>query len=107
PLKRNQIFGRDECRCVYCGEPFTPEELTLDHVQPRAHGGDRSEGNLVTACMGCNTLKGHQRLSHFLHNNPEARHHFFERAVHVWPRLLRTLERELAELRAGDSAKKA
>jgi 5-methylcytosine-specific restriction endonuclease McrA len=93
---------------VYCGEQFAQDELTLDHVQPRVHGGDRSEGNLVTACMGCNTLKGHQRLSQFLHEHPAARRNFFELAVHVWPRLLRILERELADIDAPvDSMKKA
>ena len=99
-MKRNQIFDRDGCRCVYCGEQFTADELTLDHVQPRVHGGDRSEGNLVTACMGCNTRKGHQRLSRFLHDEPAVRRSFFEHARHVWPRVLRDLERELADLDA-------
>jgi 5-methylcytosine-specific restriction endonuclease McrA len=107
-LKRNQIFDRDGYRCVYCGEQFTADELTLDHVQPRVHGGDRSEGNLVSACMGCNTLKGHQRLSRFLHTQPGARSNFFRLAVHVWPRLLRLLEGELADLDArADTVKKA
>jgi 5-methylcytosine-specific restriction endonuclease McrA len=105
-LKRNQIFERDGYRCVYCGEQFAPDELTLDHVQPRIRGGDRSEGNLVTACMGCNTRKGHQRLSQFLHAEPVARHGFFQRAVHVWPRVLRELERELADLEATAGAMK-
>jgi hypothetical protein len=97
-VKRNRIFERDEFRCVYCGEQFDAEELTLDHVQPRVHGGDRSEGNLVTACKACNTLKGHRRLSVFLHDSVVSRHNFFRYAVHVWPRLLRTLRDELEQL---------
>jgi hypothetical protein len=99
-LKRNGIFERDEFRCVYCGEQFAAEELTLDHVQPRVRGGDRSEGNLVTACKACNTLKGHRRLSVFLRENPSSQQCFFRYARHVWPRLLRDLE---AELRALDT----
>jgi 5-methylcytosine-specific restriction endonuclease McrA len=106
-VKRHQIFERDGHRCVYCGEQFAPEELTLDHVEPRVRGGDRSEGNLVTACRGCNTLKGRRRLSRFLHDHPAARANFFRSAVHVWPRLLHILERELSDLAAiGDSMKK-
>jgi 5-methylcytosine-specific restriction endonuclease McrA len=97
-VKRNRIFERDELRCVYCGEQFPVEELTLDHVQPRVRGGDRSEGNLVTACKACNTLKGHRRLSRFLHDSAVSRENFFRYAVHVWPRLLRTLRDELAAL---------
>jgi 5-methylcytosine-specific restriction endonuclease McrA len=97
-VKRHEIFGRDGYRCVYCGVQFPVEELTVDHVQPRVRGGDRSEGNLVTACRPCNTLKGHHRLSFFLHGNALAREQFFKNATHVWPRLLRTLEAELDQL---------
>jgi 5-methylcytosine-specific restriction endonuclease McrA len=83
---------------VYCGLQFPKDELTLDHVQPRVRGGDRSEGNLVTACRGCNTLKGQKRLSLFLHENPSARENFVRLAVHVWQRQMRLLVEELAEL---------
>lgn len=96
-MKRSQIFERDEYRCVYCGERFPGEELTVDHVQPRVRGGDRSEGNLVTACRGCNTLKGHRRLSAFLVENETARRHFFRLATHVWPRHLRALREQCGE----------
>ena len=100
-MKRTGIFERDEFRCVYCGEQFPVEELTLDHVEPRVRGGDRSEGNLVTACKGCNTRKGHRRLSLFLHEDAVARASFARYAVHVWPRLMRTLQDELARLEAA------
>jgi 5-methylcytosine-specific restriction endonuclease McrA len=94
-MKRQRIFERDDHRCVYCGEQFAAAELTIDHVQPRVKGGDRSDGNLVTACEGCNTLKGHRRLSEFLRAEEAARMNFFLYAVHVWPRILRTLQEEL------------
>src|SRR5213596_3156733 len=93
-VKRNEIFERDGYRCVYCGTQFPAEELTLDHVQPRVRGGDRSEGNLVTACIPCNTLKGQRRLGEFLRADRIARDNFFRLARHVWPRILRDLERE-------------
>ncbi len=98
-MRREQIFARDDYHCVYCGERFEPEALTVDHVQPRMRGGDRSGGNLVTACGGCNVRKGGMRLSEFLQAEPLAREHFFVRAApHVWPRILRTLEDELARI---------
>lgn len=90
------MFARDGHRCVYCGQVFEPEALTVDHVQPRVRGGDRSGGNLVTACGGCNTLKGHRRLAEFLTENASARANFREHARHVWPRHLRALEEEMA-----------
>ncbi|MEP6729749.1 MAG: HNH endonuclease signature motif containing protein, partial [bacterium] len=96
-LRREQIFARDDFQCVYCGERFEPEALTVDHVQPRMRGGDRSGGNLVTACGGCNARKGALRLADFLRTDAVARCHFFTlAAAHVWPRILRTLEEELA-----------
>ena len=94
-MKRLRIFERDEYRCVYCGAQFAAEELTIDHVQPRVHGGDRSEGNLVTACGTCNTLKGHRRVSDFLRDSEVARTNFFRYALHVWPRIVKTLREEL------------
>jgi 5-methylcytosine-specific restriction endonuclease McrA len=95
-LRREDVFARDEYRCVYCGEVFAPEALTVDHVQARVRGGDRSGGNLVTACGGCNTLKGHRRLAEFLLAEPTAHEHFRRLARHVWPRHLRALEEEMA-----------
>ena len=94
-LRREQIFARDAYRCVYCGRVFPPEELTLDHVQSRVRGGDRSGGNLVTACRACNRLKGHRRLAAFLAEYPDARRNFFRYARHVWRRHLRAVEEEL------------
>src|SRR5947209_7290228 len=97
-MKRNAIFERDGYRCVYCGQQFAADELTVDHVQPRVRGGDRSEGNLVTACKACNTVKGDRRLSVFLHEDAGSRDNFRRYATHVWPRLLRLVHEELAQL---------
>ena len=94
-MKRQRIFERDAYRCVYCGQQFPAEELTIDHVEPRVRGGDRSDGNLVTACRACNTLKAHRRLSDFLLAEKVARDNFFLYAIHVWPRILRALREEL------------
>ena len=79
------------------------DELTVDHVEPRVRGGDHSEGNLVTACKACNTLKGHRRLSVFLHEEAARRERFLAAAIHVWPRLRRTVELELGQLDARKS----
>jgi 5-methylcytosine-specific restriction endonuclease McrA len=99
-LRRELIFARDEYRCVYCGERFEPDLLTVDHVQPRMRGGDRSGGNLVTACGACNARKGSLRLAEFLRADALAREHFFQLAeAHVWPRILRTVREELEKER--------
>lgn len=104
-MRREQIFARDDYHCVYCGEAFEPDALTVDHVQPRMRGGDRSGGNLVTACGACNARKGSMRLSAFLHDDAVAREEFFVRAApHVWPRILRALRDELDQLASRKNA---
>lgn len=44
--------------CAYCGMTYRPEEITLDHVQPRRGKSayDRPD-NLVLACKTCNAAK--------------------------------------------------
>ena len=96
-MRREEVFARDEFRCVYCGEVFPAEALTVDHVQPRVKGGDQSGGNLVTACGGCNVRKGHRRLAEFLRDTPSALESFRRWARFVWPRHLRALEEEIGK----------
>ncbi len=96
-MKRELVFERDGFRCVYCGGEFPVEALSVDHVQPRVRGGDRSGGNLVTACGGCNTRKGHRRLADFLADEPVSRANFFRYARHVWARHLRAVEEEIGK----------
>jgi CRISPR/Cas system Type II protein with McrA/HNH and RuvC-like nuclease domain len=90
-ISRERIFRRDEHRCVYCGETFTEDLLTLDHVEPRMRGGDNSEGNLVTACRACNTRKGSVPAWAFLAERPIERENFLRYGRTVWPRLRRAV----------------
>jgi 5-methylcytosine-specific restriction endonuclease McrA len=104
PGRRDRILRRDRFRCVYCGEPFLPEDLTLDHVEPRMRGGDDSEGNLVACCRGCNRLKGGLPAWAFLAGRPELRANFkaavaasdTRHARAVWDRLLRAIDQAAA-----------
>jgi hypothetical protein len=89
---RRRIFERDGFRCVYCAGVFPPEQLSLDHVQPRMRGGDNSEGNLVTACRADNTRKGSRPAWSFLADLPAERGNFLRYATHVWPRHRRAIE---------------
>lgn len=89
---RERIFARDGNRCVYCASLFPPEQLSLDHVQPRARGGDNSPGNLVTACLACNTRKGNQSAWAWLAELPGERANFLRYGTAVWTRLRRAVE---------------
>ena len=62
PVKfsRVNIYGRDNYRCQFCGDKKSINELTYDHVVPRAQGGKTNWLNIVTACTKCNTKKGNR-----------------------------------------------
>ena len=43
--------------CHYCGDQFSPNSLTMDHIVPMARGGKSTKGNVVPSCKKCNTTK--------------------------------------------------
>lgn len=71
-------------RCVYCAAELDFATATLDHVHPVAHGGTGAAGNLVTACRGCNQLKGDLLPGDFFALHPWAGQNFmrYARAAH-------------------------
>lgn len=58
-LRNSQWWKRKLAKgeCYYCGNHFSVDELTMDHVVPISRGGKSSKGNLVTACKDCNNKK--------------------------------------------------
>lgn len=54
---RFNVFLRDHFRCQYCGEHFTANHLTFEHVVPKSKGGETSWTNIVAACDPCNVKK--------------------------------------------------
>ncbi len=55
-LTRKNILRRDGYKCAYCGRSDIP--LTVDHIIPKARGGDDSWENMICACTRCNNVKG-------------------------------------------------
>ncbi|MGE0762220.1 MAG: HNH endonuclease [Bdellovibrionales bacterium] len=45
--------------CYHCGERFSGEELSMDHLIPIVRGGVSSKNNVVVSCKPCNSAKGH------------------------------------------------
>lgn len=62
PVKfsRISIYGRDKYTCQYCGAKRSLNDLTYDHVVPRAQGGKTTWTNIVTACSDCNSKKANR-----------------------------------------------
>ncbi|MFV0388661.1 MAG: HNH endonuclease [Pyrinomonadaceae bacterium] len=59
-LKRVRIYIRDHYCCQYCGDHKHGKDLTLDHILPKAQGGETTPQNLVSACKKCNQRKGNR-----------------------------------------------
>lgn len=56
--RRREIFARSEGRCRYCRAALVLEgPWHVEHMLPRAWGGDGSASNLVAACAPCNLTK--------------------------------------------------
>ena len=53
------LLLRDNYTCQYCEKKFPPDQLTKDHVKPRAYGGKTNWENIVIACSKCNHKRGH------------------------------------------------
>ncbi|MBL8573329.1 MAG: HNH endonuclease [Hyphomicrobiaceae bacterium] len=57
---RFNVFLRDRFQCQYCG---SKDDLTFDHLIPRARGGLTTWDNVLTACSPCNLRKGSKSLA--------------------------------------------
>jgi 5-methylcytosine-specific restriction endonuclease McrA len=56
-VSRTLVLLRDGETCQYCGCRPGRAELTLDHIVPRAQGGQTRWENVVAACRPCNARK--------------------------------------------------
>ena len=57
-ITRTMVLERDHHRCAYCSVPAA----TVDHIVPRAEGGEDSLTNLVACCKSCNAKKADKML---------------------------------------------
>lgn len=60
-FSRQNVLLRDQSRCQYCLKKIDSDDLTLDHVVPRFHGGKTAWDNIVAACHSCNIRKSHRK----------------------------------------------
>lgn len=51
----NQKLSRGTCH--YCGQRFSPDELTMDHIVPIIRGGKTTKNNVAAVCKECNNKK--------------------------------------------------
>ena len=61
--------------CYICGKPIAQANLSIDHVEPKALGGDNSIQNLAIAHKSCNNGKRHTIIEAYA---PEAGRNWLE-----------------------------
>jgi 5-methylcytosine-specific restriction endonuclease McrA len=59
-FSRSNLLLRDDFCCQYCSDELTLNDMTIDHVIPRARGGITKWDNVVASCYSCNATKGHR-----------------------------------------------
>ncbi|MFT4245023.1 MAG: HNH endonuclease [Micrococcaceae bacterium] len=64
-LVRYQIWKRQNCACLYCGDPVELLNSEIDHIVPRKAGGSSKRENLAIACRGCNQRKSNMPFTVF------------------------------------------
>lgn len=52
-----QVFSRGSEVCFYCRGRFPIEDITIDHKQPYALGGQHMVSNFEVSCNSCNVKK--------------------------------------------------
>jgi len=53
--RKRSLFARYG---YHCGNCFSIQQLTLDHLTPRSQGGSNALSNLRLACFSCNNRRG-------------------------------------------------
>jgi 5-methylcytosine-specific restriction endonuclease McrA len=61
-FSRRNVMIRDNYMCQYCGIKLGKQGGTIDHVVPRARGGQTTYTNCVASCKSCNNKKADKPL---------------------------------------------
>ena len=86
--------------CIYCG---ATDDLTTDHILPRARGGEDVTDNVVRVCRNCNSSKGARGLYEWKGLDAKNSHHRIAEGKYLKYLYARhercgTLDRTLSEL---------
>ena len=62
------IYAKQEGRCALCDDElvFDTKETHLDHIVPRAKGGNNDSDNIELVCAACNYAKRDSSLQEFV-----------------------------------------
>lgn len=63
--KRIMVANKYHWHCAYCGVKLSTDTLVIDHIIPRASGGNNDVNNLFPSCHKCNSSKGTKTVEQF------------------------------------------
>ena len=63
---KKHLYGEQGGSCNGCSEHFKPQNLTIDHIIPRAKGGQDHLTNLQLLCGYCNSVKGDRGMEYLI-----------------------------------------
>ena len=61
---KHRLYGLQEGRCKGCEQHFEFRHFHVDHIIPRARGGQDVAGNLQLLCGSCNVIKGDRDMAY-------------------------------------------
>lgn len=61
-----QVYKESQGKCFYCEKDLNDGSMCIDHIKPKAHGGDNDLSNLVMSCRSCNSAKGTKSVDLYL-----------------------------------------
>lgn len=61
--KKSKLANRDGKMCFYCQSKLPFEELTIEHLLNKSHGGNDHDSNLCLACEPCNSTVSNWALT--------------------------------------------
>ena len=86
------LFYNSE-KCIYCNNPLTYENLSMDRIISEHQGGQNVDENLQYICKSCNRKKGilngdsYEKLLHFIKTNlKEEEQKYVLRKLAMWVR---------------------
>lgn len=55
--RKHELYTLQKGMCVLCNHKFEKDNLVMDHIIPRAHGGRDFSENFQLLCSNCNSVK--------------------------------------------------
>jgi len=65
-IKYHLFEGSKLKPCMWCTMPLELDEATLEHIQPKSHGGPLTVNNAGIACNSCNQKRGTKSPDEFI-----------------------------------------